>query len=180
MMPLASSIPASAAEEREIVLMRFPLLYAAACLALNPGLSLAQQQQQPAPQPDAAPAETAAPQPETGRISLELNKLTAAGNACQAFFIVDNQTPEALGELTVDIYLFDAEGVILRGLALQFADLRSGRATVVPFELPDLPCGNVSRVLLNNVLTCTDAQGAAVPGCAERIGVSTRTAPFEY
>ena len=159
--------------------MRSALLNAVACLALYAGPAVGQQQPA-APAADAPPAATAA-DAASGTVTLELNKLMPAGDTCQIYFVVDNQTPQALQELTVDMYMFDEEGVILRGLALQFADLRARRETVVPFELPDLACGDISRVLLNNVLTCTNAEGAAVPACAEMVAVSTRAdAAFEY
>lgn len=135
--------------------------------------------QQAEPQPDSAPAVAGAP--ATGAITLELNKLVQVDAVCQAYFVVDNQTAQPLKDLTVDTYLFDKAGVILRGLALQFADVPSGRATVVPFELPDLPCADVSRVLLNKVTSCTAADGAAVEGCANLLKVSTRAeVTFEY
>ena len=132
------------------------------------------------PQPAAAAAPGAAPSAEGG-VTVELNKLTQVDNACHAYVIVDNRTPEPLGELTVDVYMFDKAGVILRGLALQFTDLRPARATVVPFELPDLPCGDISRVLLNKVLTCTKADGSPVEGCGDSLAVSTKAAAaFDY
>ena len=159
---------------------------------LRPGLaalvvlasSAAFGQDAPTPSPDApAAAAPGAPVPAAaaGGITLELNKLAQVDNACHAYMILDNQTPERLQDLTVDVYLFDQAGVILRGLALQFADVPPARATVVPFELPDLPCADVSRVLLNKVLTCTRADGAAVDGCADRLGTRTKAqAAFDY
>lgn len=153
-------------------------LMPAAALFLFCGPALSQQAE---PQPDSAPAAAEAPQTAAGALTLELNKLMAVNSVCQAYFVVDNQTPQALKDLTVDTYLFDKGGVILRGLALQFTDVPSGKATVVPFELPDLPCADVARILLNKVTSCTAADGAAVEGCAELLKVSTRAeVTFEY
>jgi hypothetical protein len=141
-------------------------------------------QQAPAASPEAPAAPAAAPgaaAPAAGGLTLELNKLAQVDNACHAYVIVNNQTAEPVGELTVDVYMFDKAGVILRGLALQFTELRPARATVVPFELPDLPCGEISRVLLNKVLTCTKADGSPVAGCGDRLSVSTKSAAtFDY
>ncbi len=153
---------------------------AALLLAATASVS-AQQAPAAVADPQPAPATPAAAPGAEGGVALELNKLTQVDNACHAYVVVDNRTPEPLGELTVDVYLFDKAGVILRGLALQFTDLRPARATVVPFELPDLPCGDVSRVLLNKVLTCTRADGSPVEGCGDRLAVSTKTAAtFDY
>lgn len=141
-------------------------------------------QQGPPATPDAAvaaPASPAAAAPAGGGVTLELNKLSQVENACHAYVIVENATAEPLQDLTVDVYLFDRAGVILRGVALQFTDVRAGRPTVVPFELPDLPCGEISRVLLNKVLNCTKPDGSPVDGCADRLTVRTKAdASFEY
>ena len=165
-------------------LFRSAGMFGPALAALLIAAAPAWSQEAPAPAPEtaapAAPAPAAA-SPAAGAITLELNKLTQVDNACHAYVIVNNQTPDPLQELTVDVYMFDEAGVILRGLALQFADVRSGRATVVPFELPDLPCADVSRVLLNKVLTCTKADGSALDGCADMLAVSTKAeAEFAY
>ena len=153
------------------------LLRTAAILALFAGSASAQEAAEPAPEP----AETTAPGAAAGAITLELNKLVHVENACHAYVVIDNQSSRPLKELTVDVYLFDKAGVILRGLALPFTDVRSGRATVMPFVLPDLSCADVSRILLNKVLACTSADGAAVDGCADMLAVSTRAeTAFEY
>jgi hypothetical protein len=116
-----------------------------------------------------------------GSIALELNKLESVANACRGYFVVDNHTPETLKELQIDVFLFDKDGIILRRVALSFLDVRSGRTKVVLFDLADLSCGDIGRLLVNEVLACTDASGAAVPGCADRLAVTTRTdATFEY
>jgi hypothetical protein len=157
--------------------MRRSLLRTAAILALLTGPASAQEAAEPPTNPAATAAAGAAP----GAITLELNKLVQVENACHAYVVIDNQTSGPLKELTVDAYLFDKAGVILRGLALPFTDVRSGRATVMPFVLPDLPCADVSRILLNKVLTCTSGDGAAVEGCADMLAVSTRAeTAFEY
>jgi hypothetical protein len=134
-------------------------------------------QDQPAATGEPAAATAA---PAEGAITVELNKMVPVENACHIYFVVNNGGAEPLGELQVDVYLFDKQGVILRGVAFQFLDLRPARSRVAAFELPDLPCSDVGRVLLNKVLTCTDAAGAAIEGCGDRIAVSTRTeAAFE-
>ena len=132
----------------------------------------------------AAPADAAAPPaagaPAGGSVTVELNKLVPVDNSCHIYFVLNNGAPAPLGELQVDVYLFDRAGVILRGVAFQFLDLQPGRTRVAAFELPDLGCGDIGRVLLNRVLTCTDAAGAPVEGSGDLIAVSTRTdATFE-
>ena len=158
------------------------VLRPAAILLLAAGPAFGQETPAAPVNPDAPAAATGAAAAGTpGTITLELNKLAASENVCQAYFVVDNQSPHRLQELKVDVYLFDKQDVVLRGVALPFADVRAGRTMVVPFELPDLPCGDIGRVLLNKVLVCTDASGAPVEACADMLAVNTRSdVAFEY
>jgi hypothetical protein len=129
-------------------------------------------------EPPAEPAQAAGA--AQGKITLQLNKMEASDNACHAYIVVNNQSPEPLQELKVDVYLFDKQGVILQGIALQFTGVGSDKEMVVPFELPDVACEDVGRVLLNKLLTCTSAEGAPIPGCDELLAVgSLAPAPFE-
>lgn len=130
-----------------------------------------------APAPAAEPAPPAAP---GEGINIELNKLEVAANACLGYFIVENGLPEPLQELQIDVFFFDRQEVILRRVALTFLDVRPGRAKVVLFEL-DIPCADISRLLLNEVIACTQEGGSPIAGCADRLTVSTRAeAEFAY
>jgi hypothetical protein len=115
-----------------------------------------------------------------GKIVLQLNKLEIGENACNTYVVVDNQTPHALKELKIDIYLFDKQGIVLQGVALQFTEVRAAGEMVVPFELAAVTCDEIGRVLLNKVLVCTDGSGASIDGCAGLLVASSLTGiPFE-
>jgi hypothetical protein len=148
----------------------FPFVAAVLMAVASPALA---QEATPAPPAEAAAAPTA--------ISLELNKLEPAETACRGYFVVDNAMPTALKELKIDVFLFDKQEVILKRVALSFLDVRSGRTKVVLFDLADLACGDVGRLLVNEVLSCKDATDAAVADCTDKLAVSTRAAAaFEY
>ena len=108
-----------------------------------------------------APAVAATPQAtpaEGSAISIELNKLEPAQNACRGYFVVDNRSPKPLKELQID------DSVVQPRMALS-----------------DIKCDDIGRLLVNDVLACTDADGAAIEGCADIVGVTTRTAAkFDY
>jgi hypothetical protein len=157
----------------EVAMRAVPLVAAGLALAAVPSFGQ-----------EAAAPETAAPPAAAtvdGSILLELNKLVPVEDACHAYVIVNNQRPEALKELKLDVYLFDKRDIIINGIALQFSDVGTGRTRVVPFELPDLSCDDIGRVLLNKVLACTDGSGAPISGCADGLRLSSRAeAKFEY
>lgn len=108
-------------------------------------------------------------------IRLELNKLEPAEGGCSLYFVLGNQSPDELAELQTEVYLFDREGAILRGLLFQFQNVRSGRTKVVAFAVPDLGCESIGRVLVNDVPVCTKPDASPVAGCAERLQVTSRS-----
>jgi hypothetical protein len=114
-------------------------------------------------------------------IGVELNKLESAGTSCRSYFLVTNRTPDALKDLRLEVYLFDRQGVVLRRIALPFSGLRSERSKVMIFDLADIACTDLDRLLVNEVLTCTGEDGAPVKGCADMVAVTTRaSAAFSY
>ena len=114
-------------------------------------------------------------------ISVELNKLESAGTSCRSYFLVTNRTPDALKDLRLEVYLFDRQGVVLRRIALPFSGLRSERSKVMIFDLADIACTDLDRLLVNEVLTCTGEDGAPVKNCSDLVAVTTRAAvTFSY
>lgn len=122
-----------------------------------------------------AAAQTAAPARKPG-ITVELNKLETVPTACRGFFLIANATTEPLRELRLDVFLFDKGGVILNRVGLNFSDIRAERSRVMIFDVPNISCNDVGRLLINDVLACTKADGAPLPNCAQQINVATRAA----
>ncbi|RKT44842.1 Tat pathway signal sequence domain protein [Thiocapsa rosea] len=108
-------------------------------------------------------------------IKLELNKLEPQpeSNACRAYLVFDNSAGPAIEALQLDLILFDQEGVIARRLAVDTAPLRAAKTTVKLFDIPDLACTDIRRILINEVLECRDAEGPHTD-CIERLTLSTR------
>lgn len=107
-------------------------------------------------------------------ITIELNKLEDAANACRGYFIVSNRTSYPLKELRTEVYLFDKGSVVLRRIGVTFADIRSERSKVAIFDLADVPCSTLGKLLINSVLSCTGADGAPIGGCEDLISASSR------
>ena len=152
---------------------------AAVALTLLSGLAA---NGQTSPQP-AAGAPGAADQAgrRANSILLELNKLEPAAGGCRAYFVVENRTPEAVRELRLDTFIFDANGQIARRIGLTFPDIRPERTKVVPFDLAGAACPEIGRMLVNDVLACTGASGGPLQGCNDLLTVATRaSARFEY
>ena len=151
-----------------------PLLWQAAMLAcVLPTLGSAQQA-------GGEPAEELRPR-AAASISIELNKLEQTSGACHAYFVVENETPHRVAELQIDVFVFDNEGLILRRIALTFQDIRANRTKVVIFDLADVACGDIGRLLVNEIITCTDEKGGALQGCGDLLTTRARAeAEFAY
>ncbi len=104
-------------------------------------------------------------------VTLELNKLEPAGDACQAFVLIENAGP-ALESLNLDLVMIDMEGVISRRLAVELGPLRAKKTSVKVFRIDGVACDRLARVLLNDVIGCAPAPEAG--DCFGLIGLRAR------
>mgnify|MGYP001829188163 CR=1 FL=1 len=106
-----------------------------------------------------AAAGGAAAQGEPGRLTIELNKLEPQGEACRSYLVIDNATSVALTELVLDLYVFNRDGVIERRIAMDTREVPPGKTQVRLFDIRDIDCETIGRLLINGVLSCRDAAG---------------------
>ncbi|HET8726801.1 MAG TPA: Tat pathway signal sequence domain protein [Alphaproteobacteria bacterium] len=92
-------------------------------------------------------------------LGVELNKLEQTEAACRAYLVFDNRTGTAFDELKLDLVFFGTGGVISKRMAVGVAPLAADKTSVKLFDIADLDCAAVGRVLINDVLACADASG---------------------
>lgn len=116
----------------------------------------------------AAAQEAAAP-----KFALELNALQPVEAGCRVSFLATNELGGQLDRAAVELALFDAAGSIDRIVTLDFKNLSEGKTKVLQFQLPDLQCDGLGRVLVNDVSAC---EGAITPPsiCLDALETSTR------
>jgi len=102
---------------------------------------------------------------EEAGVGVELNKLEQVEGACRAFLVIENGMGADFEMLALDLVVFDANGVIAERLAVDLAPLAAGKTSVKAFDIAGLACADAGRVLMNGVLGCRGAGGAA-DGCA--------------
>lgn len=110
---------------------------------------------------------------QEGRVSLELNKLESAGEACRSYVVLQNRTGTAFSSLKLDLVMFDVDGVVAKRLALETAPLPADKTSLKVFDIGGMMCEQVGRILLNDVLDCSAAAGP-VENCLGMIDVSAR------
>jgi hypothetical protein len=106
-------------------------------------------------------------------LKLELNKLETAGANCQAYFLIEEQAGKPLQSLKADLIVFGKDGGISKRLIAELGPIRTKKTSVKIFAI-DVPCAEISGVLLNDVASC--APDATSESCLDRLVISSRLA----
>lgn len=119
---------------------------------------------------DQAPAATGA----ADGVRIELNKLEQQGDACRAYLLFENEQGGEYPVYRLDLVLFDKQGRIDRRIAVDASPLRAGKSVVKLFDLSDLQCDSISKILLNDIAPCEDESGVR-ENCVVGASLSTLT-----
>jgi hypothetical protein len=108
------------------------------------------------------------PQPQ---LYLELNRVRDVGDACRLTFLARNETGSAIDQAVFETVIFDLSGGVISLSLFDFRDLPADRMRVREFEVPQMPCGTVGKVLINGANTCViDGSGSEVCDTALSLG----------
>ena len=107
-------------------------------------------------------------------LEIELNKVEDNGGACLASFVVRNRLGHTLDRFSMDLYVFDSDGVIARQVRLDLAPLRGNKTTVLSFFLIERPCGEISRILINDIPSCRSEGTGETLDCLDGLTVTSR------
>lgn len=108
-------------------------------------------------------------------LSIELNKAEdTEQNSCVAAFVLRNDLAAPLDRFSLDLYIFDSDGIIARQLVLDLAPLRNDKTTVVRFPLMNRQCATIGRVLVNDIPSCRSAETGEDIDCLAVLQVSSR------
>jgi hypothetical protein len=112
-------------------------------------------------------------------ISLELNRLEARDTSCRAYLMVRNAGP-AMKSLKIDLFALDADGIAAKRVALELGPISEGKTMIRLFDLTDLTCARVGRLLLNDIIAC-ETDGGPQPQCLSAIETSAKggAVPFD-
>ena len=134
----------------------------------------------------AAMASAAAAQPSGGAaaastadVRVELNRLEPRGDACRTYLVLQNNSGAAYKSLKLDLFVFDTGGVVAQRLAVEAGPLPAKKTSVKLFDFPGITCERFGRVLLNDVLTCEQADGTTRDDCLGVIDTASKgSVPF--
>ena len=114
-------------------------------------------------------------------IPIELNKLEPVSQpaGCRVYMLITNSDAEPLEQLRLDLILFGTDGVIARRVALDLGPLPAKKQAVRLFDLQGLPCDDIGKVLINDVIACSRNPGATGTEaereqCLNRLALTSR------
>ncbi len=108
-----------------------------------------------------------------GEIMVQLNKLVQAGDACRMAYVFRNGLDRTIGDLGIEVVVFDAAGQVIKLLAIAPGRLIAGKTRVKQYDVKGLNCKTVGRLLINDVSRCK-GEGLDAQSCLDRLRPSTR------
>lgn len=118
-------------------------------------------------------APVAAQDAASADVEIELNKLEQVEDACRVYMVFRTLGGVPLTRATLDLVLFDTDGVILKRLAYEAGPLESEKTVVKLFDSTQTDCARVGEVLLNAVTACETPEGTT-ENCIARMATSSR------
>jgi hypothetical protein len=101
---------------------------------------------------------------------LELNATETADNRCRMTFLIENKSTRSIDSLTLDLAMFNPQGVIQRRMIVEMGPLRGKRTNVRTFS-SDGECNQLGAILVNDVSACAPVEPAA---CMDGLALSSR------
>jgi hypothetical protein len=111
-------------------------------------------------------------------LALELNAVQPVEGGCRVTFLATNTLGASVDRAGIEMAFFTADGGIDRIVTLDFTGLTQGKTKVLQFELSDLPCENIGRLLVNDIAACEGA-GLAPDACLKGL-VTTARPPVPF
>lgn len=109
--------------------------------------------------------------------NLQLNGAAeTTSNSCRLTYVATNQSDQALDKTSFQMGIFDTDGAVTRLLVLEFGALIAGKTKILQFDLGETSCASISRIVVNNVVACTLADGTESDICSQGLVASSRTA----
>ncbi len=123
------------------------------------------------------PAAGAGAQEAKPGLEVELNALAPSQKGCMITFVAKNDMPTAIGKISFELTFFNEKNVVDRITVLDFRDLPVGKKRVRQFDMPNVKCESISRIIVNDTPVC---EGPAAGECMKSLTTRSQiSVPFE-
>ena len=113
-------------------------------------------------------------------LKIELNAAGQQKNACRLSFVVTNGMQRSIANLVLELVVFDRDRKVLRLLAASFGSMPTSKTRLMQYDVPDLTCDGIGRILLNAVTTC-EGEKLTPEHCTSVAQTSSRAEiPFDF
>jgi len=110
-------------------------------------------------------------------LEVELDSLAPSEKGYMMTFVALNNLAAPISKISFEIAFFNDKNAVEQVTVLDFRDLPQGKKRVRQFELPNVKCESVTRLLINDAPVCAGpAAGECMKGLVTRSQVSI---PFE-
>ena len=110
----------------------------------------------------------------TSALAIDLNGTAQVDGACRFTFVIRNGLSANIGKSVFEFALFNKRGLVARLPTLDFKELPKGKTRVRQFDLADLNCGELARVLVNDARECS-GEGVEPASCMANLKTTTAT-----
>lgn len=105
-------------------------------------------------------------------LHIRLDQANTGAGQCQLVFVLENSTETEFEQLQAEVVLLNRDTRVLRLSLMDFQSLPANGLRVRSFNLPDLDCAEVGRVLFNAMGPCTPLEPRE---CTDALRVSSDT-----
>lgn len=105
---------------------------------------------------------------------LELNALQPTEQTCRLIFVVQNGLSDSLEQLSFEAVVFNQNDIVERLTLLDFETVPMGRMRVRQFDMPDISCDGIKRILINGTNSC-ESKGGVSLACDDLLKLNSRT-----
>lgn len=101
------------------------------------------------------------------KLDVELNALAPSQKGCMMTFVAENNLQTPINKISFELAFFNDKNAVDRITVLDFRDLPQGKKRVRQFDMPNVKCETVTRILINDTPVC---DGPAAGGMHEGSG----------
>jgi hypothetical protein len=123
------------------------------------------------------PAQAQQATPAAAKLNVELNALTPSAKGCLMTFVAENDMATPIAKISFELAFFNDKSAVDKVTVLDFRDLPIGKKRVRQFDMPNVKCETVTRVIINDTPVC---DGPAAGECKAALTTKSQIAvPFE-
>jgi len=87
-------------------------------------------------------------------LRIDLNKTERSDENCRITLVFENNSQDFYQKYYMELAFFNKNGVIAQRITVDAAPLRNNKTTIKEFDVPQLQCNDINRVLLNTISKC--------------------------